>query len=333
MIRHLLLALGLACMAGVAAAAEELNVYSSRHYDTDAELYAEFTEQTGIKINLIEGKDDALIERLKAEGDNSPADVFITVDAGRLWRADDAGLFQPVSSDVLEARIPANLRHPDGHWFGITKRARVIIYNTDNGKPEGLNDYEDLAKPAFDDMVCIRSSSNIYNQSLVASLIANHGLEKTEAWLKGFVGNFARPPQGNDTAQIAAVSAGECPLGIVNTYYVGRQVAAESDIGKNIGIIFPNQDDRGTHINISGIGVTTTAKNKEAAVKFIEFLTTPEAQRLFAHANNEYPVVEGIEGPESLQKFGDFKQDDLSASVVGELNPEAVKAMDRAGWK
>ena len=324
-------------LAGTALAQGEVNVYSSRHYDTDLALYENFTEQTGITVNLIEGSGDELIERLAAEGANSPADVLITVDAGRLWRADQAGLFQPVDSAVLTERVPDHLRHPDGHWFGLSKRARVIYYNVDDGAPEGLGTYEDLADPAYAGMVCIRSSSNIYNQSILAAMIAAHGEEDAEAWAAGVVNNFARPPEGNDTAQIRAVAAGECPLGVANTYYLGRLLASDNPddvaVGEQVGVIFPNQGDRGTHVNVSGAGVLVHAPNPEGAVQFLEYLTSESAQTLFAEGNNEYPVVLDVPVSGPIAGLGEFSEDTLNAAVLGENNPDAVRVFDRVGWE
>jgi iron(III) transport system substrate-binding protein len=324
-------------LATAAAQAQELNIYSSRHYDTDQALYDGFTEETGIAVNLIEAGADELIARLVAEGGNSPADLLITVDAGRLWRADQEGLFQPVSSEVLEERIPGYLQHPDNHWFAFSKRGRVIVYNVADGAPEGLDSYEDLADPAYQDMVCIRSSSNIYNQSLLASIIETEGAEAAEAWAEGVVANFARDPQGNDTAQLRAVAAGECPLGIVNTYYVGRLLGSDDAddraVGEQLGIIFPNQGDRGTHVNVSGAGVLAAAPNPEAAIAFLEYLTTEAAQTYFASGNNEYPVVEGVEVPGPIASFGTFDEDSVNANALGANNAEAVRIFDRVGWQ
>ncbi len=330
-------ALALGFAAGPALAEGEINVYSSRHYDTDLSLYETFTEQTGITINLIEGSGDELIERMSAEGDNSPADVLITVDAGRLWRADEAGLFQPVQSDILEARVPEYLRHPNGHWFGLSKRARVIVYDNELGLPDGLESYEDLADPAYEGMICVRTSSNIYNQSLVGSLIAAHGEEATEEWVRGLVSNFARDPEGNDTAQVRAVAAGECRLGIANSYYVGRLLAsddpADVEVGEKIGILFPNQGDRGTHVNLSGAGVAAHAPNPEGAIMFVEYLVGDEAQTLFAEGNNEYPVVVEVPASGPIASFGTFEEDPLNAAVIGANNPAALQLSDRAGWQ
>ncbi len=326
-----------AVLAQDAGEGGEVNVYSARHYDTDRRLYDQFTEQTGIDVNLIEGDSDELIQRISAEGRNSPADVLITVDAGRLWRADQEGLFQPTSSEILDERVPDHLQHPEGHWYGLSKRARVVVYDKELGLPEGLSTYEDLADPAYDDMICVRSSSNIYNISLLAALIEAHGEEQAEAWAAGVVDNMARDPQGNDTAQIRAVAAGECRLGIVNSYYVGRLLGSDNAedraVGEQIGILFPNQDGRGTHVNISGAGVVGSAPHPDAALAFIEYLTTKEAQELFAEGNNEYPVVAAVEVSGPIAQFGDFKEDQVNATVLGENQPTAVRIFDRVGWQ
>lgn len=331
----LLLLLGLGA-GGAADAAEEVNIYSARHYDTDLTLYDRFTEETGIRVNLIEGSSSELIERLANEGRNSPADLLITVDAGNLWRADQRGVFQPVASPILEERIPPHLRHPDGHWFALSKRARVVIYNKEVGLPEGLEDYEDLADPAYRGTICVRSSNNIYNQSLLASLVWHLGPEKAEEWAKGVVANFARRPQGNDTAQIEAVAAGACRLGIVNTYYVGRLLGSDDaetrTQAERIGILFPNQGGRGTHVNISGIGVTQYAPHRDNAIRFIEYMTSEFAQRIFAEGNNEYPTVIGQEATGPIASFGSFQEDELNATELGANQPEAVRIFDRAGW-
>jgi iron(III) transport system substrate-binding protein len=319
------------------AASGEVNLYSSRHYDADQQLYDNFTKETGIKINLIEGKAEELVERIKTEGVNSPADVLITVDVGNLWRAEQEGILQPISSQVLEAKIPANLRDSKGQWFALTKRARVIIYNRDKVKPEELSTYADLANPKWKGRICMRSSSNIYNQSLVASKIEELGVQKAEEWLKGLVANFARPPEGNDVGNVKAVASGECDLSLVNTYYIARMKqsddAAEKEAAEKVGVFFPDQTAGGTHVNISGAGVLKTAPNKDNAVKFLEYLTTPEAQKIFANNNNEYPAVTGAETNEIVKGFGTFKESPLKVEVYGEKNPDAVKLMDSAGWK
>jgi len=319
------------------AQAEEVNLYSSRHYDTDVALYQAFTDETGIEVNLIEGDADQLIERIKAEGRNSPADVLITVDAGRLWRAEDAGLLQPVSSAVLEERIPAKLRHPAGQWFGLSQRLRGIVYARDRVDPGEITSYEELADPKWQGRVCIRSSTNVYNQSLVASMIEANGVEETEAWAEGLVDNLARPPQGGDTDQIQAVAAGECDVAVVNHYYFVRLIESESEddraVADKVDIVFPNQGGRGAHANVSGAGVVATAPNQGNAVRFLEYLTTPEAQAYFAQGNYEFPVVDGVKLVPVLEQWGEIRTDDVNAAKLGENNPEAVKLMDRVGWK
>lgn len=331
------LSVALIALAAGQAAAEEVNVYSSRHYNTDQALYDEFTEATGITVNLIEAKGDALIERMTAEGESSPADVFITVDGSRISRAVESGLFQPISSDALTAAVPENLRHPDGLWFGLSTRVRGIVYAKDKVDPSEITSYEDLTDEVWKDRICIRSSSNVYNQSLVASMIATDGLEAAEGWANGIVANMARDPQGGDTDQIKAVAAGECDVAVANHYYLARLMrsdeAADQEVADAVGIIFPNQDDRGTHANVSAAGVAAHAPNKDAAVQFIEYLATPSAQAYFADGNNEYPVVEGVKLSPVLQGWGSFKTDAVDVTEYGANNAEALKAMDRAGWQ
>lgn len=314
-----------------------VNVYSARHYDVDDALYESFTEQTGIEINLLEGKSDELLERLQNEGDNSPADVFLTVDAGRLWRAEEAGLFQSVSSDILESSVPTNLRHPDNLWFGLTKRARVIVYNNAVVSPDALSTYEALAEPDWQGRVCIRSSSNIYNQSLIGSLIETEGVEATEKWAEGIVSNLARSPEGGDTDQIRAVAAGQCDVAIVNHYYWARLAksdeAADQDVVSKTAVFFPNQEDRGTHVNISGAGILSNAPNSDNAVTFLEFLVSPEAQKVYGEGNNEYPVVEGVTVDPIVSELGDFKVDEVNVAAYGKNNPDVVKLVDRVGWE
>ncbi|MEM8547605.1 MAG: Fe(3+) ABC transporter substrate-binding protein [Pseudomonadota bacterium] len=320
-----------------AAEVKELNLYSSRHYDTDLALYDGFTERTGIKINLIEAGADELIERILAEGEFSPADVLVTVDAGRLWRAEEAGVLQPVASDVLTERLPASLQHPDGLWFGLSTRARVIIYNKAAGKPEPLATYADLADPAHKGAVCIRSSSNIYNISLMASIVARDGVEAAETWASGVVDNFARTPQSNDTGQIRSVATGECQIAVVNTYYLARLASSEDPadraVAEAVVPVFPNQDTTGTHINISGAGVVRGAPNKDHAIRFLEYLTEEDAQGYFANGNNEYPAVSGVAGSSAVVALGEFKKDDLNASLLGQHQAEAIMVFDRAGWQ
>ena len=311
-----------------------VNVYSARHYDTDMALYERFTKETGIKVNLIEGGSDALIQRIVNEGEFSPADMMITVDAGRLWRAADNGLFQAIESPVINARVPAHLRHPSGLWFGLSKRARVIAYNKAKGLPAGFTSYEDLANTSLKGQVCMRSSGNIYNLSLLASIIEANGAAQAQDWANGVVANFARNPQSNDTGQLRAVAAGECSITVANTYYLGRLLGSKKDADQaviaNLGVLFPNQDGRGSHINISGAGITKYAPNKANALRFLEYLTSDFAQRLFAEGNNEYPIVGETTGP--VSELGAFTEDNISASILGQRQAEAVKIFDRAGW-
>ncbi len=313
----------------------EVNIYSSRHYDTDLALYEDFTKQTGIKVNRIEADADALIERIQSEGEFSPADLLVTVDAGRLWRAEEAGILAPVDSAVLKERIPAHLRHPEGLWFGLSTRARIIIYDKAKGAPEGLANYADLANPAFKGEICVRSSSNIYNISLLSSIIAHKGAAEAEKWAKGVVANFKQAPQGNDTAMIEAVAAGQCRISIVNTYYLARYAGGDAKdkalFGK-VGVIFPDQAGTGTHVNISGAGVVKTSPNRENAVKFLEYLTSESAQRYFADGNNEYPAAIGLKANSAVEQLGSFKSDTLNAAEIGKGQAEAVKIFDRAGW-
>ncbi len=335
--RGLVLAAALGLLVPGLAAAAELTLSSSRHYPTDEALYENFTKATGIEINRIEGKGDALIERIKAEGANSPADVLLTVDAGRLWRAEQAGLFQPVESEVLDARVPANLRHPDGLWFGFSTRARLIYYRKGGLEAGEIASYEDLADDKYKGRICIRSSSNIYNQSLLGSIIAAHGAADAEAWAKGVRTNLARDPKGGDTDQIRALAAGVCDVAVANSYYLVRLMtkpkAKDEGVADKVGWIFPNQGDRGTHVNVSGGGVLKNAPNREAAVKFLEYLVSDEAQRYLADGNNEYPVVNGVVANTAVQKLGDFKTDKVNVAVFGENQPAAQMIFDRVGWE
>ncbi len=319
------------------ADAGEVNLYSARHYDTDFALYDDFTAKTGIKVNLIEGGSDALIERIVNEGEYTPADLLITVDAGRLWRAQTREVFQPVQSDVLTTRIPAHLRQPDGLWFGLSKRARIIV-TSKTAPPAFIPErYEDLADERLRGTICMRSSSNIYNLSLMAALVESLGEAAAEDWARGVVANFKRPPQGNDTSNVGDVASGQCGITLTNTYYLGRWLGSEDASAKRIvngiNVIFPNQgaDDRGTHVNISGAGVTRHAPNRANAIAFLEYLTSPSAQRIFAEGNNEYPVIGETTG--SIATLGTFTEDELNASVLGQNQGNAVRAFDRAGWR
>jgi iron(III) transport system substrate-binding protein len=318
------------------AGAQELNLYSARHYQTDEALYANFSKQTGIKINRIEAKEDELLERIRNEGAASPADIFITVDAARLAKADELGLFAPVKSMLLESRIPAHLRSPD--WFAFSTRARVIIHNKDTVKSADVQDYEDLAKPAMKGKVCMRSGSHPYNLSLMSALIAHLGEQKAEDWARGVVANFARAPKGGDTDQIKAVAAGECGVAVSNTYYLARLMRSDKPedrkVMDKIAIVWPDQKSFGAHINISGGGMLKTAPHKEAAVKFLEYLASDEAQRYFADGNNEWPAVTAvpIKNP-ALEAMGKFKADALPVATLAKNAATAQKIYDRAGWR
>lgn len=327
----------IASPAIVRAQSRVLNLYSSRHYDTDEALYENFTKLTGIRVNRVEAQPDPLIERMRSEGANSPADVFVSVDAGRIERARELGLLQPLRSERLASLVPENLRDPDGHWFGFSTRARVIMYDKTKVKPGDIASYEDLANPKWKGQVLTRSSTNIYSQSLAGAMLAANGADKTEAWARGMVANLARSPRGGDTDQIRACAAGEGSLALSNTYYLGNIIKAnkpeDAALIERIGVIFPNQGDRGTHVNISGGGIAAHAKNREAAIAYLEYLATPEAQTYFANGNSEYPVVAGVAAPESIARFGAFKVDSLNARVFARNNAEALRLMDRAGWK
>jgi iron(III) transport system substrate-binding protein len=340
-LRHLSAAAALAAVSlggplAWAADGPVLNLYSARHYQTDEALYANFTKATGIKINRLDGKEDELVERIRNEGANSPADVLITVDAARLEVADAMGLFQPVKSAVLEERIPAQLR--TARWFSFSTRARVIVYNKLAVKREQVQTYADLADPRLKGQVCVRSGSHPYNLSLGAALIAHEGEAKTEAWAKGLVANFARAPKGGDTDQIKAVAAGECGVTISNTYYLARLLrstdAKDKQAMEAVGIVWPNQQSWGTHINISGAGVLKHAPNREAAVKFLEYLASDQAQAYFADGNNEWPVVKSVKvDNKALAAMGSFKPDELPIGELSRTTVQAQKVFDRAGWK
>ncbi len=332
-------AVGLAAVLSVPVAYAQqpvLNLYSSRHYQTDEALYANFEKATGIKVNRIEALEDPLIERMKSEGDKSPADLLITVDMGRLLKAQQLGLFQPISSKLLEEKIPAELRAADGSWFGFSVRARPIFYAKGRVDKSQLPDYESLADPKWKGKICVRSGSHPYNLSLMSSIIAADGAAKAEEWAKGVVANMARTPKGGDTDQIAGVASGECDIALGNTYYFVRILKSDKPtdkaIAEKVGVIFPNQGNRGAHINISGAGVAKYAPNKANAIKFLEYLASPEAQDYFANGNNEYPVV-GKPANQQLASLGDFKRDRLPMDAVGKNYVAAAQIFDRVGWK
>jgi len=331
-------ALALATLTTLPAMAQqkELNLYSARHYQTDEALYSDFTKQTGIKINRIEAGENELLERLRNEGAHSPADIFLTVDAARLGKADELGLFAPVKSALLNKRIPAQLRTDT--WFAFSSRARVIVVNKASVNPADAQTYEDLANPKLKGKVCVRSGGHPYNLSLGASLLAHHGAEKTEAWAKGLVANFARSPKGGDTDQIKAVAAGECGVAIANSYYLARMLRSEKPEDKKImegvTIIWPNQKSTGAHINISGAGMLKTAPHKEAAVKFLEYLASDQAQVYFADGNNEWPVVASVKtNNPGLQAMGSFKADSVKVGTLAAKQADVQKIYDRAGWR
>ena len=313
-----------------------LNLYSARHYQTDEALYANFTKQTGIRINRIEGKEDELLERIRNEGNNSPADVFLTVDAARLAKAHELGLFAPASAKALDVRIPANLRTED--WYSFSTRARVIVYNKAEIRPGDVQTYADLANPRLKGKLCSRSGSHPYNLSLMASVIAHEGEARAEAWARGMVANFARAPKGGDTDQIKAVAAGECGVALANTYYVARLLRStkpeDLKMMEKVGVIWPNQATTGTHINVSGGGMLKTAPHKEAAVKFLEYLASDESQRYFADGNNEWPVVDSVKvANPALQALGKFKADSLPVTNLAMYQVKAQMIFDRAGFK
>lgn len=319
------------------ASAAELMVYSHRHYPSDEALFQKFTEQTGIQIRVVKANADQLIERIRAEGPEGPADVLITADAGRLAVAKQAGLLQPIDSEVLTTRVPEAFRDPENHWFGFTMRARVFIYAPDRVAPEELSTYESLADPRWRGRLLIRSSSHVYNQSLMASILHAHGEAEALNWARGISRNLARPPQGGDRDQIRAVAAGLADLAVVNTYYFGLMAESpdpsDREIAQRLALFFPNQGDRGTHVNVSGGGVVRGSANREHAIRFLEFLVSDEAQRSFPAATSEYAVVPGIPLTEVQAAWGEFKADPLNLGVLGDLNIEAVRILNRSGWR
>ncbi|MCU7937826.1 MAG: Fe(3+) ABC transporter substrate-binding protein [gamma proteobacterium symbiont of Bathyaustriella thionipta] len=316
---------------------QEVNLYSARKEALIKPIIDDFSEQTGIKVNLITGKADALLQRIKSEGKNTHADVFITTDAVRLYRAKSAGVLQTINSDALNNAIPDNLRDPEGYWYGLSMRARPIFYVKDSVDPNDLSTYEALADSQFKGRICIRSSNNIYNQSLLASMLAADGNDKAQQWTNDFVKNFARKPKVGDRDQIKGAASGQCDIAIANTYYYGKMLtgkkADQKKAAEAVAIFWPNQGDRGTHVNVSGAGVTKYAKNTANAQKLIEFLATKKAQRWYADVNFEYPVRKDVAASELLKNWGEFKADTINLNQLGANNAQAVKIMDRAGWK
>lgn len=315
---------------------KEITIYTHRHYDSDKTIIANFEKETGIKVNVVKAKADELLQKLEAEGKQSPADLLLTIDAGRLVRAKQKDLLQSAKSEIIGKSIPENLRDEENFWFSLTKRARIIVYDKNKVNPEDLSTYEDLTNPKWNGKVLIRSSSNIYNQSLLASIIANNGQDSAKQWAEGLVQNMARKPKGNDRDQVKAILAGEGEIGIINTYYLGKLInskdSLEVEAGNSVGVFFLNQQDRGAHINVSGIGVTKHAPNKEGAIQFIEYLVSKEVQEIFAKANYEYPVNKEASASELLKSWGDFKEDNLPLSKLGELNKNAVVIFDEVAW-
>ena len=341
MLKRLWLGVGMLMAVGASSsvsAQSEVNVYSARKENLIKPLLDQFSAATGITVNLVTAKAGPLLQRLEAEEDNSPADVFITVDAGRLHQAKQAGVLQPVASPVLNAAVPAAYRDPEGYWFALSLRARPIMYVKAKVAAAELTRYEDLADPRWRGRICIRSSGNIYNQSLVASLLIASGEAATRAWLEGFVANFARNPKGGDRDQIKAAAAGQCDVAIANTYYLARMLASTKDDGQReaaqkLAIAWPNQADRGAHVNVSGAGVTRAAKNRANAVRLLEFLVVGASQQWYANVNYEYPVKSGIETNPLVLGFGDFKADAGNVAELGVYNRAAIILMDVAGWK
>jgi len=315
----------------------EINIYTHRHYDSDKILFKKFTDMYGIEVNVIKGSADQLIQRLQSEGKNSPADVLLTVDAGRLVRAKDMGLLEPVSSKILIENVPEKMRDSENHWFGLSVRARVIVYAKDRIKENDLSTYEDLADPKWKGKIVVRSSNNIYNQSLLASMINENGVKNTLKWAKSVRKNMARKPRGNDRDQARAVASGVADLAIINTYYLGLLANStdkeDREVAKKLNVFFPNQSGRGTHINVSGAAVTKSSKNKKEAIRFLEFLTQEENQKIFSEANYEYPLDYNNSKSKIHLKWGRFKADSIDLSILGKNNAEAVKIFDLAGWE
>ena len=313
-----------------------MTIYTHRHYDVDKEIFANFEKEMGVKINVVNASADELIQRIESEGDQTPADLLITVDAGRLVRAKEKNLFQSFNSSMIDSTIPANFKDSENQWVGITKRARVIVYSKERVDPSELTSYEDLTDGKWKNRILVRSSGNIYNQSLMSSLISANGEDNAMNWAKEITNNFAREPKGNDRDQVKAILAKEGDIAIVNTYYIGRLLNSDDELerraGNAVNVFFPNQEGRGTHINISGIGIIKNSKKVELATLFIEYLLSIDVQEQFATANYEYPINSNASSASVLEEWGDFKEDTLPLQRLGELNKEAVMVFDRAGW-
>ncbi len=328
----------LMAVAAFGAGAEELNIYSARHYDADFKIMELFTAKTGIKVNHAQAKAPELIKRLSLEGDKSPADIFITADVSNLTEAKNAGVLAPVKSEFLQNTIPANLRDSDNQWFAITKRARIVAYNKNSKTdPNLIKTYADLAKPELKGKIVMRSATAPYSKTLLASIITNDGEDAAKSWAKGVLDNLATPPKGGDRDQARQVVAGEAEFAVMNTYYIGllrnSKNPKDREVGDSLAIIFPNQDDRGTHINISGIAMTKSAKNKEAAVKFMEFMLSPEIQKILTDTNYEFPIRKDVEVSQTVKDFGEFKEDQIEVSKIAQQVKKAVKIYDEVGFR
>ncbi len=329
-VRSLALAVA-AALSLPAVAADEVVVYSARNEQLIKPLFDAYTARTGVKISYVTDKEGALLEKLKAEGANTPADILMTVDAGNLWQAANEDVLAEVKSKVLEADVPAHLRDPEGQWFGLSVRARTLVYNTQKVKPEQLSSYEALAEPQWKGRLCLRTSKKVYNQSLVAMMIVRDGEPATEKTVKGWVANLATDPFADDTAAIKAVAAGQCDVTVVNTYYFGRLIKDSPDLP--LAVFWPNQQGSGVHVNVSGAGVTKHAKHRDAAVKLLEWLSGPEAQAMYANGNMEFPVNSQVQPDPLVARWGSFKQDTINVSEAGRLQAKAVMLMDRAGYR
>ncbi|SDT04234.1 extracellular solute-binding protein [Pseudomonas oryzae] len=328
--KKLLAALALTTLAGSVQAADEVVVYSARIDELIKPVFDQYTAKTGVQVKFITDKEAPLLARLKAEGENTPADLLITVDAGNLWQAEQEGVLKPLKSAAIDANIPSQYRSSTGAWTGLSLRARTIVYSTERVKPQELSSYEALADKNWEGRLCLRSAKKVYNQSLTATLIETHGAEKTEAILKGWVANLATDPFADDTALIQAIDAGQCDVGIVNTYYYGRLHKQQPDLKARL--FWPNQADRGVHVNLAGAGVTKHAPHAEAAQKLLEWMTSEEAQGMFAGINQEYPANPKVEPSAEVAAWGSFKADSIPVEVAGKRQAEAIRLMDRAGW-
>ena len=317
----------------------EVNLYSQRHYAVDQKQYENFEKLTGIKVNVVKANADELIERLKNEGDNSPADLFITVDAGKLFRAKDLDLLQKINSEMIEKNVDDVFMDKDGYWTPITYRARIIVYSNERVKKEELSTYEDLGDEKWKNRILVRSSSNAYNQALMSSIVANKGVERAKKWSYDLVKNFARDPKGSDRDQVKAIAAGQGDLAIVNSYYIGLLLSSKNEeelnAGNSVSVFFPNQgeDQSGSHINISGIGLAKNSPNKSNAIKLMEYLTSEEAQKVYVNTSYEYPVNSKVEPSDIVKKWGEFRPDSLDLNLLGKYRNEAILVFDKTGWK